>query len=64
MHQIGLRDFIKSLNGVTNVPEYLLDPFIMTLLLHVSNIYEDEASGENFYEFLVQLSLNRFIIQM
>lgn len=38
-----LKDFISSLKKVTNAPEYILDPFLMAVLLSVSNVYEDQV---------------------
>ncbi|XP_046613959.1 Fanconi anemia group I protein [Neodiprion virginianus] len=43
VNQNSLKDFIKSVRNATNIPAYVLDPFIMTLLLNVSDIYENDT---------------------
>lgn len=39
----NLKDFVSSLKKVTNAPEFILDPFLMAVLLLLSNIYENQV---------------------
>lgn len=55
VNQNSMKDFVKSLRNITNAPEYVLDPFIMTLLLNLSDIYEDEALE------ILRLAMSRII---
>ncbi|XP_012250897.2 Fanconi anemia group I protein [Athalia rosae] len=55
VNQNSLKDYLKALRAVTNLPEYVLDPFVMTLLLSVSDIFEEESLE------LLKLGVNRII---
>ncbi|KAL7305316.1 hypothetical protein TKK_0002446 [Trichogramma kaykai] len=36
-------DYIKCLKSVVNAPEYILDPFVMSVLLLLSSLFEDQS---------------------
>jgi hypothetical protein len=43
----SIRNFLKFMKNVTNTPELVLDPFLLTVLLSVSNIsiYEEQVGS-------------------
>ncbi|XP_034935128.1 Fanconi anemia group I protein [Chelonus insularis] len=43
LNHSSLKDFLRHLKNITNAPEFILDPFPMSVLLLVSDIYEDQV---------------------
>lgn len=39
----GSMDYIRCLKSVVNAPEYILDNFVISVLLLLSGLYEDQA---------------------
>ncbi|XP_008558987.1 Fanconi anemia group I protein [Microplitis demolitor] len=42
LNHSSLKDFLRNLKVITNAPEYILNPFPMSVLLLVTDIYEDQ----------------------
>ncbi|KAH0548377.1 Fanconi anemia group I protein [Cotesia glomerata] len=42
LNHSSLKDFLRNLKNVTNAPEFILNPFPMSVLLLVTDIYEDQ----------------------
>ncbi|XP_063989742.1 Fanconi anemia group I protein homolog [Diachasmimorpha longicaudata] len=42
LNHSSLKDFVKNLKNVTNAPEFILEPFPMSVLLMISDIYTDQ----------------------
>ncbi|XP_015108485.1 Fanconi anemia group I protein [Diachasma alloeum] len=42
LNHSSLKDFVKNLKNVTNAPEFILEPFPMSVLLMISDIYNDQ----------------------
>ena len=38
-----MRDYVKFLKSVSRAPEFVLEPFAMSVLLYLSEIFENEA---------------------
>jgi hypothetical protein len=39
----GSLEYIKCLKSIINAPEYILDTFVMSILLLISDLYEDQT---------------------
>lgn len=39
----NMKDFIRFLKHVSHAPEYVLQPFMLSVLMSVSTIYEDQV---------------------
>lgn len=39
----GATEYLKCLKSVVNAPEYILDTFVMSVLLLLSGLHEDQA---------------------
>uniref|UniRef100_A0A0C9QHI6 Fanci_0 protein n=1 Tax=Fopius arisanus TaxID=64838 RepID=A0A0C9QHI6_9HYME len=42
LNHSSLKDFVKNLKNITNAPEFILEPFPMSVLLLISDIYNDQ----------------------
>lgn len=39
----GVKEYMKCLKLAVNVPEYIMEPFVMSVLLQLADLYEDLA---------------------